>query len=109
MCSKRIRENYHLLATLCECKSKVRKAILAEADKDLVQSICECALNVLNGNVTISKQNMDKLKRYKSTLRLLVDKKCSVSRKHTAIKQKGGNFLLALLPAVVSTIASLIR
>ena len=109
MCSKRVHDNYHLLAAMCQCKPKVRKAILAESDNELVQSICECALNVLNGNVHVTKQNLNKLKRYKKTLRLLTDKKCSIKQKRIVIQQKGGNILLALIPVVISTIASLIR
>ena len=109
MCSKRVRDNYHLLAALCECKPKVRKAILAGADNELVKAICECALNVLNGNVTVPKRKLARLQRYKKTLRRLVDKKCGVGEKRDIIQQRGGNILLALLPAVVSTIASLVR
>jgi len=46
---KRLRPNYHALYVLKAATPKLRKAIISNSDRELVNSICECVLNVLNG------------------------------------------------------------
>ena len=49
-----MRSNYHALHVLKKATLKLRKAIVSNCDMELVHSICECVLNVLNGNVRLS-------------------------------------------------------
>ena len=43
MCeTKRVEKNVDYLKILCKCKSNMRKVILTNADKDLINTICEC-------------------------------------------------------------------
>ena len=51
---KRIKENYHTLHVLKEARPKLRKAIISNCDRDLVNSISKCILNVLNCNITLT-------------------------------------------------------
>jgi len=50
---KRIKSSYHKFYALKDAKPKLRKAIISNCDRDLVNSISECALNVLRGNVKL--------------------------------------------------------
>ena len=50
---KRVKSNYHALHVLKTARHSVRKTIVSNCDKELVNSICECVLNVLNGNVVV--------------------------------------------------------
>ena len=61
--------------------------------------LCECALNVLNGNIPLKPADKKKLKKYKQNLRSLVNRKFSVQKKKKTLNQKGG-FLGALLTPV---------
>jgi hypothetical protein len=83
------------------------KGIISNCDKRLLDDISECILNVLNGNIKLSDCTKRKLKKYKTSLRTLVDKRTPLSAKKRVIIQKGG-FLLPLLTTVLTTLASLI-
>ena len=50
---------------------KLRKAFLKNADRELILSIVDCALNVLNGNCKLSDCNKRKLAKFKTVLRAL--------------------------------------
>ena len=104
---KRLRSNYHALHVLKGAAPKLRKAITLNGDKQLVNSICECVLNVLNGNVMLSDFVKRKLRKHKNVLRKVVDKRVSLSGKKKVIVQRGG-FLLPLLSAVLPALATLI-
>jgi hypothetical protein len=104
---KRRKLNYHALQVLRAAKPKLRKALISNCDRDLVLSICECILNVLSGNIKLSKCVKRKLRKHKATLRKDADKRVSLASKKKVIVQRGG-FLLPLLGAVLPTLASLI-
>ena len=53
--AQRLRKNHDFLKLLAKCIPAQRKAILKEADEGLVQTICECILNVLKETVPVNK------------------------------------------------------
>ena len=71
---KRIRSTFYKLRTLKDAKPKVRKAIVSNCDKELNNSVSECALNVLRGNVNLTDCHKRKLGKYRRQLRTVVDK-----------------------------------
>jgi hypothetical protein len=99
--------SYHILRVLKVACPKLRKGIISNCDKGLVNDICECILNALKGNIKLTTCSKHKLKKYKTVLRTLIDKSRPLSTKKRLIIQKGG-FLLPLLTAVLTTLASLI-
>ena len=94
----------HVLWT---AEPKLRKAIISNCNKELVNSISECILNVLNGNVKLTSCNTRKLRKHRVTLRKVIDKRVLLSTKKKLVVQRGG-FLLPLLSAVLPAIASLV-
>jgi len=104
---KRVKSNYHALHVLRTAEPKLRKAIISNCNKELVNSIIECILNVLNGNVKLAGCNTRKLRKHRVTLRKVADKRVPLSTKKRLIIQREG-FLLPLLSAVLPAIASLI-
>jgi hypothetical protein len=64
--TKRVRSNYHALQVLKTAHPKLRKAIIANCDKELVNCISECVLNVLTGNLPC---DVSKLRKHKVALR----------------------------------------
>jgi hypothetical protein len=104
---RRIKSNYHALQVLKAAKPKLRKAIISNCDRELLNSICECIMNVLRGNIKLSDCAKRKLRNHRATLRKVADRHVSLSAKKRAIVQRGG-FLLPLLGAVLPTLASLI-
>ena len=101
-----IKNQQDMLRVLANCKSKLRKAILNNADKELVDAICQCVFNILQGNVKLNTKETHKLKSYRTALRKLVDKS-SLKTKKKILVQKGG-FLQFLIPAAITGISSII-
>jgi len=102
-----VKSNYHALHVLKTAEPRLRKAIVSNCKKDLVNTISECVLNVLNGNIKLTGCSKRKLRKHKAALRKVADKRVPLSSKKKFIVQSGG-FLLPLLSAVLPTIASLI-
>ena len=105
--SKRLHRNSPFLHVLAKGTAKQKQGLILGADKQLIDCLCECALNVLNGNIPLKPSDKRKLKKYKNNLRYLVDKKVSVQKKKKTLNQKGG-FLGALLTPVLSALGGLL-
>jgi len=101
-----LKSQLDLLKVLAKPKNKYRKAILMHADRELVHVLCEIIENVLHGNVKIPDHDKERLRRFKSTLHLLIQKS-SLKTKRKILVQKGG-FLEFLIPAVITGISSII-
>lgn len=105
---KSIRKNYHMLAFLQKANPSQRRAILKTLTGSQLNCICEICLNTLNGNV--GKANISKLKKYKTVIRKLADKKVSDTvKKQLLTNQTGGAFLPYLIPTVISALGSLFQ
>jgi hypothetical protein len=57
-------KNVYFLKILSKCKSDMRKVILTNADKDLINTISECVHNCLYGNIELNNEIKTKLKRF---------------------------------------------
>ena len=89
------------------CTKANQKDVISKANGPLINKICECILNIINGNIKISTQDFEKLKPYKGLFRKLLQKKTKISEKKRLIIQKGG-FLQILIPAIISGLATII-
>jgi len=96
--------NIHALHVHKTAEPKLRRAIILNCNKELVNTISEDILKVLNVNVKFSGCNTRKLRKYKTTLRKVADKLVPLSTKKKLIVQRGG-FLLPL-PAIANRIFS---
>ena len=76
-----MKSNYHSLQVLKTTGRKLRKTITTNFNKDLLNSISECILNVLNGNIILSYCAKRKLKKHKSNL-------CSIAYKRLPLTVK---------------------
>ena len=108
--SGRMKKQALFLQVLIKTKNaKLRKAILEHADPELIQALCECAHNILQGNVRMTPLEKTRLRKYKSKLRLIACKNVSVKQKRLKLQQTGG-FLPALLaPLAANVIIPLLR
>jgi CTP synthase (UTP-ammonia lyase) len=100
-------KNLSLLKKLSMCCNTKRQKIIENTDLSLVHCICECIHNVLNGTVKLSRNKLEKLRKYKSVLRKL-NQKNSIKHKKKLIIQNGG-FLQYLIPAIIPLITSLVE
>lgn len=103
--SKRLQSNARALHALGKASKSIQNSIIKSAPKDLIDTICECAHNILKGNVSLKPHQYKKLRRYRTQLRELNSKKTSLKRKRSLL-QKGG-FLGSILARVVPILANL--
>jgi hypothetical protein len=73
---------------LTKARPCIRKHLITKADRSLVNCLCECADNILRGNVPLAKLLKEKLERNKAGLRALTKKSISLKKKK-AILHKG--------------------
>ena len=108
--SGRMKKQAVCLQMLIKTKNtKLRKAILEHADPELIRVLCECAHNILRGNVQMTPQEKERLRKYQTKLRLIARKNVSVKQKRRHLQQTGG-FLPALLaPLAASVVIPLLR
>jgi hypothetical protein len=105
----RLKSQLHFLHVLKDAKPQARRALLTSAGDDLIKAIVECAINTLNANHKLTKEDKGKLSKYKNRLRALVNPKISFKNKLKLLIQKGG-FIVPLLTSILSgVIGSLIR
>jgi len=107
MAPKRLKNNISYIDVLARAKPCQRKAILHTADYDLIVCLCECALNILNGNVPLKSHDREKLEKYKTHLRELASEKTSNSKRRKILVQKGG-FVPALLAPILGVAGQLL-
>lgn len=90
---KRLARCKHHLHVLKSSPSAVQKVLIQKADRDLILSIAEIARNILNGNLRLTPQSRENLRRFKTTIRRLAApvKKVDRSRSHrkNPSKQRG--------------------
>ena len=86
----RLQSQLHFLHVLKDAKPQARRALLAFADDELIKPIVECALNTLNGNHILTKEEKRKSKNYKNCLRALINPKINFKSKRKLLVQKGG-------------------
>ena len=106
MPSKSVHKHLPTIALLSQCHPSVIKKFIQQSDKQLINAICECSKNVLTGNVKLSPQEFNRLKKYQAQLRELSSRKTSIKKKKTLI-QKGG-FLPALIAPLIGLLGSVI-
>lgn len=93
---------------LLSLSPKERNALFKVLDTRRVRSICECAHNLLCGNIRpCDKRKLDKLRKHKATLRRLAKRGESWIQKRRYLVQKGGGvgFLIPLLLSTVLQVA----
>ena len=79
--------------------------IIDDGGMELVHCICDCVHNILQGNIPVTDEEKERLKRHRHCLRELVKKKTS-DKKRKLLIQEGG-FLGSLIPILVGLVGKL--
>ena len=80
--------------------------MVGTSSPEVIRTLCECALNVLKGNVPLTAHQKTKLRKHKKRLRTLVNKKVSLKKKRSVLQT--GGFLGVLLKPVLSVLGGLL-
>lgn len=94
------------LRLLLKSSSKIRSKLAKKnCSAEFVKCLCECAKNILVGNVSLSPKHKRRLRLHKESLRKLSLKKTPLYKKKKII-QKGG-FLGAILGPIIKVLGGL--
>ena len=105
--SSLLKRNVLCLCLLAKTDPALVRAIIEKGNGGLVQSLCECAHNIVKGNVPLKKSQKGRLCRYKKDLRALVKGKTALHERKR-ILQKGGFVGALLAPLAKSLLAPLV-
>ena len=105
--SSRLKKHLPLLKWLSEAKPKAAKPVLKVVDKQVLDTICECCVNVLRGNVPLTSGQKRKLFKYRQALRELAGPKKVSDKKRRVLVQRGG-FLGSLLGPILGVLGHLL-
>ena len=86
----------------------MRKAIIKAADKNLLEAITECLLNICKDTIKISTKTYKKLAPYSNHIEIFADKSKPITQRRRVILQKGDGFLPFLFAPVLEQLASLL-
>lgn len=93
-----------ILRSLCYLPKVERFALLRQLDLKTVKLVCECAYNILRGNVALTSEQKNHLRKHVMQLRALTRKGDKIEKKKQIIQRGGGAFLPALLIPIVTTL-----
>ena len=104
-----------ILRILAKAKPSVVRAIIKDADTDLIYLLSECAVNILKGNVKLTKINKAKLRKHSGKLRKLASKKINLNKRREII-QKGSGFISSMvlpnlhkLPGIIKKVKKIVK
>lgn len=101
-----LRKHAPLLSLLHRASPKLRRTLLKQkCNREFVKCISNCCLNLLKGNVPLSRDQLRKLRVKKNVIRKVADSKTTLTTKKKLI-QKGG-FLSLILPPLIGALGSL--
>jgi hypothetical protein len=96
-----LKSQLHILHVLKDAKPVARRSLLTSASDDSTKVIVACAINAINSNHKLSKEEKGKLSKYKNRLKALVNRKISFKNKGKLLIQTGG-FTVPLLNSILS-------
>ena len=103
----KINKNKDSLMAIATSKKAVRNGIIDNANKELINTLCECCYNVLNGNIPLNDEQKKLLYKDRHKLRKIV-KPASLEVKKKLLKNQKGGFLNLVIPAAIAVISSII-
>lgn len=107
--SSLIKKYGSFLEGLCQLPPKSRQKIINDSPKEVIDCVGECCLNIIKGNVHLTKAQKQQLQSRKQHIRNLSTKRVSVAAKKKIINQKGGAILgLLLKPLLAPLIGSVL-
>lgn len=102
----RLVKHWDMLSVLSKAPPPMRKQMIQTASKDVIDTVCECCLNVLKGTIPLSPHQKKCLAKHRHVLRQMVQKKIPIRQKKKMLVQRGGILpLLPLLAPLLGTIA----
>ena len=92
-----------LIALHCSSKAQ-KKELLKHLKPDTIKATCECSINIINSNITMSYEEKKIINRNRDKIRELVNPKTSQKKRKEILVQEEGAFLAPLLAPVLGSL-----
>ena len=109
--SELVKRHIVCIQALNRIKSNIlKRAIIANADADLLCALAECAYNILKKNIPLSELQRRRLNKYMTKLRELAQRRTPAARRRRILLQQqvgegqSGGFLSAFLAPLASSV-----
>ena len=79
----------------------LRRNIIRAGDKDLIENLAECCLNILHWNIPLTPYQLKRLRKFRKSVYKMADQRLSIKEKKKVLLQRNG-FLSAVLNPTVS-------
>lgn len=97
-----------MLSVLSKASPPLRKKLIQTASKEVIDTVCECCLNVLKGTIPLSKHQKQCLGKHRHVLRQMVQKKIPIRQKKKMLVQRGGILPLLLGPILKGVLGTML-
>ena len=104
----RLAQHWDVLSVLSKASSPMGKHLVQKAPKEIIDTVCECCLNVLKGTVPLSPEQKQKLGKHRYLLRQMVKKKIPLHQKKKMMVQRGGFLPLPIRPLLKAVAAPIL-
>ena len=96
------------MINLLRCTSnKNQNSLIQKAKKEQILTICECALNILRGNLKLKKKDKLKLQKHKKIQRKLIIISSPLIQKKKLIQT--GGFIQILIPIILTALSIFLK
>ena len=101
-----VKTNESFLRHLHDAKLAQRKKLLKSANKEEIETLCECAFNILNKSVPLTPTHIAQLRKpkHRKLVYQLASRKIPISKKRKLVVAQSGGFPFALLAPIVASI-----
>jgi hypothetical protein len=100
--TERMRKNAGTLLALRKAKAAIKRTVISEGKRDLIEALMDCARLIINGEIKPTRAQLQNLRRRSVDITRLLNAQTSVDAKKRVL-QKGG-FLSALLAPFIATL-----
>ncbi len=104
--SKNLKKHKDIIFLCNKLNNSSFKKFIKNVDKDFINAISEICDNIIKGNVSLTKNQFIKLKRYYKHLKIIGDKKKSLNIKKKYIQS--GGFLSAIIAPLIGFLGTII-
>jgi hypothetical protein len=104
---RKLEKTFQKVRILSLATPKARRQLVRDGDREVIDCISECCVNILKGRVHLSPKQKSHLQKHREQLRTICKKKISLKKKKEII-QKGGFPLAAILAPVAAALGGLL-
>jgi hypothetical protein len=102
-------EQLHYLHVLLGANPKLRKAILEHSSAEQIDVLSQCCLNFLHGTFKVQPGELLQLRKRKSTIRSIANRRIKTPDRRKLLVQQGNGFLSLILPAAISLLSTILQ